>query len=166
MMVLSELNDADEETRRCRLPVRRAISRTTALRCSTPMMPSCIAQSSASSATPSVRTRDLRAARDGLSTEGQLDDARRFQAQEHGQPERQQQDGRAPVCEGRARLVLRAPGEHDGLVMVAHGDRERRARRKERLKLERLAVDLPRGIRWKWFERGTGCEEKMGAPRI
>ena len=78
MIVLSELNDADDETRRCRLPVRRAISRTTALRCSTPMMPSCIAQSSASSATPSVRTRDLRAARDGLSFEGQLDDARRF----------------------------------------------------------------------------------------
>ena len=22
------------------------------------------------------------------------------------------------------------------------------------------------GIRWKWFERGTGCEQKMGAPRI
>ena len=66
----------------------------------------------------------------------------------------------------RATGTLRAPGEHDGLVMVAHGDRERRARRKERLKLERLAVDLPRGNPVKWFERGTGRERKVGAPRV
>mmetsp|Transcript_37467 Transcript_37467/g.74919 ORF Transcript_37467/g.74919 Transcript_37467/m.74919 type:complete len:231 (-) Transcript_37467:138-830(-) len=51
--VLSALRD---NARRCSEPVRRAISLTTWLRCSTVSTPSCIAQSIASRATPSDRT--------------------------------------------------------------------------------------------------------------
>eukprot|EP00964_Phaeocystis_antarctica_P107358 scaffold72092_cov72-Phaeocystis_antarctica.AAC.4 len=47
-----------EDSARCSLPVRRATSRSTQFLCSTLMTPSCSAQSSASSATPSARTRD------------------------------------------------------------------------------------------------------------
>jgi hypothetical protein len=50
--------DEDRSSERCSVPVRRATSRKTAWCCSTVITPASMAQSRASSATPSVRTRE------------------------------------------------------------------------------------------------------------